>query len=102
MIQLYCSVPSPTATLTWTKDGSPVVFDIPHLRERTVNDSDTINSTLTMDNFVSSDNGMYQCLAEENVFNSSGGTLILNGIVLNFTLNYNAVKIHNYSLAFNG
>ena len=84
VIQLYCSVPSPTATLTWTKNGSPVVLDVPHLRERTVNDSDTgtINSVLTIDYFVSSDNGVYQCFAEDNGLNSGGGTLTLSGMCL--------------------
>ena len=39
VIQLYCSVQSTTATFSWTKDGKPVVIDVPHLRERTYNNS---------------------------------------------------------------
>ena len=47
VIQLYCSVESTTASFTWTKDGNPVVIDVPHLRERTSNDSTTVTSVLT-------------------------------------------------------
>ena len=63
VIQLYCSVESTTTTFSWTKDGSPVVINVPHLRERTCNDSTTTTSVLMVDNFQSRDSGMYQCLA---------------------------------------
>lgn len=63
MIQLYCSVEALNVTFTWRKDGVPVVIDVPHLRERTCDDSTTTTTTsvLTIDNFQSSDNGTYQC-----------------------------------------
>ena len=80
VIQLYCSVVFSTATFTWTIDGSPAVFNVPHLRERTVS-NDTANittSTLTVDNFQSSDSGTYQCLVENSgrTYNGSATTLI--------------------------
>ena len=72
VIQLYCSVQSTTATFSWTKDGGPVVIDVPHLRERTCNDSTTTTSVLTLDNFQSSDNGTYQCMAAESDGGNTG------------------------------
>ena len=79
VIQLYCSVESTTASLSWTKDGSPVVIDIPHLRERTSNDSTTTTSVLTVDNFQSSDTGTYQCSASDGVRTANGDNVTLNG-----------------------
>ena len=81
MIQLYCSVESTTATFSWTKDRSPVVIDVPHLRERTTNDSTTTTSVLTVDNFQSSDNGVYQCSTRDGMNTESGDTVTLTGIV---------------------
>ena len=79
VIQLYCSVLSSTATVTWTKDGSPVVLDVPHLRERTFNDSTTVLSVLTVDNFVSSDSGTYHCVAVDEGHSSNGTAITLAG-----------------------
>ena len=79
VIQLYCSVVPSTATITWTKDGSPVVLDVPHLRERTFNESPSILSVLTVDNFVSSDSGTYHCLAVAEGHSSNGTEVTLNG-----------------------
>ena len=81
VIQLYCLVDSTTATLHWTINGRPVVLDIPHLRERTLNDTDTdtISSVLTIDAFQSSDSGTYQCHAEEGNDVWNGTALTLTG-----------------------
>ena len=78
MIQLYCSVESTTATLFWTKNGSQVVLDVPHLRERTTNETITI-SVLTVDAFQFSDSGTYQCHAEDGNSTWSGTTVTLTG-----------------------
>ena len=79
VIQLYCSVSSSTATVTWTKAGSPVVLDVPHLRERTFNRNTTVLSVLTVDNFVSSDSGTYHCLAMDGGHSTNGTAVTLNG-----------------------
>ena len=79
VIQLYCSVESTTASFSWTKDGSPVVIDVPHLRERTSNDSTTTTSVLTVDNFQSSDTGTYQCSASDGMRTGNGSSVTLNG-----------------------
>ena len=86
VIQLYCSVESTTATFSWTKDGNPVVIDVPHLRERTSNDSTTTTSVLTVDNFQSSDAGIYQCSARDGMRTGNGANVTLNGkiIISNF------------------
>ena len=78
VIQLYCSVESTMATFSWTKDGSPVVINVPHLRERTCNDSTTTISTLTVDNFQLSDIGMYQCFANDERKSGNGAMVTLN------------------------
>ena len=75
VIQLYCSIKSSTATLSWTKDGHPVVTEVPHLHQRTCEDGNTTTSVLTINDFQSGDNGTYQCLAEDGV-NSGNGTIV--------------------------
>ena len=82
VIQLYCSVQSTTASFSWIKDGRPVVVDIPHLRERTCNDSTTATSVLTVDNFQSSDDGVYQCTAVSGNSTGEGGNIELKGIII--------------------
>ena len=79
VIQLYCSVESTTASFFWTKDGNPVVIDVPHLRERTTNDSTTTTSVLTVDNFQSNDTGTYQCSARDGMRTGNGANVTLNG-----------------------
>ena len=83
MIQLYCSVVSLNVTFTWSKDGVPVVIDVPHLRERTCEDgTTTTTSTLTIDTFQSSDNGTYQCTTMSG---ANGDSVTLIGMYCNFT-----------------
>ena len=79
MIQLYCSVESTGASFSWTKDGNPVVIDVPHLRERTSNDSTTTISVLTVDNFQPTDSGTYQCSVSDGVRTGNGQNVTLNG-----------------------
>jgi hypothetical protein len=82
VIQLYCEANSISASFSWTKDGNPVVIDVPHLRERTTNDSSsTATSVLTIDNFQSSDDGMYQCTAMNNGTMASGSNVTLTGMI---------------------
>ena len=79
VIQLYCSVESTTASFSWTKDGSPVVIDVPHLRERTSNDNTITTSVLTVDNFQSADSGSYQCSVSDGVRSGNGQNVTLHG-----------------------
>lgn len=79
VIQLYCSVDSTTATISWTKNGDPVVTDVPHLHQRTCNDGNTTTLVLTIDGFQSGDNGTYQCLARDGVDSGNGTVVIFTG-----------------------
>ena len=81
MIQLYCSVESTTAKFTWTRNNSSVVVDVPHLRVRTCNDSTTTKSVLTLDGFVASDNGVYQCVADDG--HTTGNGALLTELLVN-------------------
>jgi hypothetical protein len=61
------------------------VIDVPHLRERTCNDSTTATSVLTVDNFQSSDDGVYQCTAVSGNTTGEGGSIELRGISSNIS-----------------
>ena len=80
VIQLYCSVESTTSTLvfSWTKDSSPLVVDVPRLRERTCSEDTMTTSVLTFDSFQFSDNGTYQCLANDGRRSGNGTVITLN------------------------
>ena len=82
VIQLFCSVESLNVTFSWTKDGSPVVIDVPNLHERTCNDSTTTTSMLTIEDFQSSDNGTYQCMVTSRQESGIGRSTTLTGIHL--------------------
>ena len=82
VIQLYCSVQSTTTFFSWTKDGRPVVIDVPHLRERRCNDSTSAQSVLTVDNFQSSDDGVYRCTAMDGNTTGQGGSIEMRGIIV--------------------
>ena len=77
VIQLYCSVESLSVTFTWNKDNDPVDIDVPHLRERTCSSGSTTTSVLTIDNFLSSDNGTYQCMTMNG---TTGDSVTLIGL----------------------
>ena len=79
VIQLYCSVESTTATISWTKDGNSVMIDICHVRERTCSDSTSTTSVLTIEGFQSSDNGTYQCVAVDGTVSGVGNSVTLIG-----------------------
>ena len=93
VIQLFCSVESLNVTFSWTKDGSPVVINVPNLRERTCNDSTTTTSMLTIEDFQSNDNGTYQCMATNGQESGSGSSTTLSGIHLGGVKIDNGVRI---------
>ena len=86
VIWLYCQVNSiaPTLTVTWTKDSVPLVQDAPHIRIRPSNTatSSTYTLLLVVDNFQGSDNGTYQCTAEDRGDTVTGTALTLRGSLM--------------------
>ena len=81
MLLLYCKVypPSSTVKITWNKNNTPIHQDVPHIRMR--NFTSVVSSTLRLmvDNFRISDNGMYQCTAQDGESTGSGSALTLTG-----------------------
>ena len=82
VIQLYCTANSTSVTFSWTKDGNPVVINVPHLRQRTTNESNSLaTSVLTIDNFESSDDGVYRCTVTNSETMASGSNVTLTGMI---------------------
>ena len=104
MIQLYCSVEPDNATVSWTKDNVPVIIDVPHLRVRMSSNGTHNTSVLTLDNFRSGDNGMYQCHAMSGGVTESGSTVSLTGKMYMYMLiehhKYSTVLTASFSLLF--
>ena len=82
VIQLYCSVESDNLTISWTKDNVSVIIDVPHLRVMTSSNGTHNSSVLTLDNFRSGDNGMYQCHAMSGGVSESGSSVSLTGKIV--------------------
>ena len=80
VIWLYCTADSTTASITWTKDGETLVNDPPHIRIRSSNDTLlSTTSSLVVDNFQATDNGVYLCQASDGTETTSSSTLSLTG-----------------------
>lgn len=78
----YCRVnsTSPTLRVTWTKNGIPLIQDVPHIRLRnSVSGVGTTTLLLVVDLFQVSDNGVYQCTATDGGSVAMGDPLMLNG-----------------------
>ena len=88
VIQIYCTVEDDTTvTFTWTLNGSFLLNDPPHIRIREDNLpersgsllTDDSTSVLTVDNFRTSDDGVYQCTATSGATSGNGDTVTLTG-----------------------
>ena len=81
VLWLYCEVDtvSGAVTATWNKDSEPLVQDVPHIHmETSSSDSSTI-FLLMVDDFQTSDSGVYQCTAQEGAVTAMGTALTLTG-----------------------
>ena len=79
VIWLYCTANSTAATITWTKDGVTLVNDPAHIRIRSFSSEVSTTSSLVVDNFQTSDNGGYVCLATDGMVTVNSSTLSLTG-----------------------
>ena len=82
VIWLYCTANSTTATpsITWIKNGVTLDNDPPHIRIRSSNDTlVSTTSSLVVDNFQATDNGVYLCQASDGTETTSSSTLSLTG-----------------------
>ena len=79
MVWLYCQVNSTASTLTvtWSKNGAPLVQDVPHLRMRNSSDNTSTTLLLVLDNLQASDSGVYQCTAQDGGQTVVGTSLTL-------------------------
>lgn len=84
VVWLYCVVYTglSTLTLTWTKDGRPLVPNIHHVRIRRSASYASNTLVLVVDSFQDYDNGNYQCTAEINGVVVNGTSLNLRGTLI--------------------
>ena len=81
VIWLYCEVNSiaPTLTVTWNMNSVPLVQDVPHIRMRSSTSISSSTFLLVVDNFQAPDNGIYQCIAQNEKITITGLPLTLAG-----------------------
>ena len=86
VIQLYCSGSGATIEeITWSKDGTTLTNDPPHLRIR---GSSIDMSILTIDNFNSSDDGQYVCHVTGSTGSNTSSILTLTGMYIDGSVGY--------------
>lgn len=81
VVWLYCHLDS-DRSVRWSRERSYLIPDFPHIRLRNYTNSD--NSTihiLIVDNFRTSDNGIYQCIPMEKGIEYIASSVALTGIV---------------------
>ena len=87
VLQLHCTAESISTTtpptITWTKDSVEITDDLPHVRLRTSSDGGSAvpisSSVLTIDGFVSGDDGRYQCVGSDSSGSAAGEVAQLRG-----------------------
>ena len=77
VVWLYCEVD--TVTVTWNKDSEPLVQDVPHIHMETSSSDSSTTFLLMVDDFQTSDSGVYQCTAQEGAVTAMGTALTLTG-----------------------
>ena len=82
---LYCIVNSaaPTLEVTWTRNDSILYQDLPHIIHLSSSTDNTSTFILVVNNFQTSDDGVYQCMAEDDGDIALGYSLNLTGMVPN-------------------
>ena len=84
VVWLYClTIPkSPAVTVTWNKDGKPLVQDVPHIRLRSTGSDADMYSTflLVIEPVDITDSGVYQCSAQEGENIAMGPALTITGM----------------------
>ena len=95
VVWLYCEVNSTESTLTvaWNKDGVPLIQDVPHIRMRNSTSDTSITFLLVVDNFQASDNGTYQCTAQDGGATANGIALTLTGEILWIIMSVNVETV---------
>ena len=83
VVWLYCEVnsTSPALTVTWEKD-EPLVQDVPHIRLRSSHSDTSTTFILIVDDFQTSDSGVYQCTAQEGREIATGTAFTLIGEIM--------------------
>ena len=81
VVWLYCEVDTvnSTVTATWNKDSEPLVQDLPHIHMETSSSDSSTTFLLMVDDFHTSDSGVYQCTAQEGAVTAMGTALTLTG-----------------------
>ncbi len=78
VIQVYCNADDITApTIRWEKGGTELFQDPPHIFIRTSVSGTTRSSVLIIDQFNSTDDGAYRCIATVDSTSASSGLLTL-------------------------
>ena len=81
VVWLYCEVDTvySTVTATWNKDSEPLVQDVPHIHMETSSSDSSTTFLLMVDDFQTSDSGVYQCTTQEGAVTAMGTALNLTG-----------------------
>ena len=84
VIWLYCeaSSTSPTLTVTWNKDNTEIVEDVPRIFTRRSTSGSYTTFLLGVDNLQVSDGGTYQCSVQDGADIVTGDMISLTGNVL--------------------
>ena len=84
VVWLYCEVNSIASTLTviWNRDNVLLVMDVPHITIRRYRNADSTTLILIFDSIETSDNGIYQCMAQDGAETAMGTAITFTGLSL--------------------